>query len=226
MKILLISLLLILAFQVSFGQEKPKAEILDSIGPSNCEELKKRAHGFLTDISKDPNAVGYAVIYEKKDGIKRSNWNERLLMKTVELGKFNKNILKVVYGEKKENYGIEFWKVPKGVEKPNYVNEFLPDALPIPLKPFVFGYEDELDICPTFSVKTYVNILKSNPTFNTHIVVTGNPNYILEDFVKNTLKYLTKDHKISRSRIKFFFIKKKNVISSAEYWLVPKKKHN
>lgn len=228
MKNLLTLLLLIFTFQISFGQEVPEAEIYDKIGYGGCHDIKMRAVDFVVELSKDPNSIGYAVIHERIDGKKRTELIERIvahsayLLNLEYMGLVNRPILRVVYGEPRENFEIEFWKVPKGAKEPNYTSEFFPEKLPVPLKPFIFGSEYEGGSCPTFSIERYVSILKANPSFNAHIVV--NTDYSFQDFVKETLKDLTNEHKISRSRIKFFYIKKRNDIFLAEYWIVPNKK--
>lgn len=229
MKNLLTLILLISAFQVSFGQEKPKAEIYDKIGLWTCHDVKMRAVDFAIELVKDQNSIGYAVVYEKKGGKKRTEIIENVIKNSVYLidldriGAVKRPTIRLVYGEPRDNFEIEFWKVPKDADVPKFQNEFLLPQIPDPLKPFIFGTEAGENICPTFSTESYVNFLKLNPTFNAHIVVVGGRDFMRSDFTDSLLKYLTTENNVQRSRIRFFFTKKKDDFSHIEYWIVPKK---
>lgn len=62
-KNLFVLIILFVTIQICFGQEKPKAELIDEFGDTSCENLIAGQDFLLSSLQSDPTAVGYAVIY-------------------------------------------------------------------------------------------------------------------------------------------------------------------
>ena len=88
-KILLILLILFDSFQICFGQEKPKAELIDEFGNITCEDLIARQDNLIALLQNDPTAVGYVVIYGKKDDLRGSWRNKRFIDGQTESRRFD-----------------------------------------------------------------------------------------------------------------------------------------
>lgn len=227
MKIILTFLLLISAFQFCFGQEQPKAVLVDTFHKLACEDLRIHTSFFLTELSKESNSKGYAVIYEGKDGQNPSSWFEQALIGSIYVHRFKRELLQVVYGEKREHFEVEFWKVPVDAEKPKYLTEspFYKISNLTLTKPFVFGVdaEDEM-VCPTFSRQIFADVLKANTNLKGRIVIFNLPKSQKKEIVENFSKLLSKDNKIPRNQYDFFFTKDRRGWYFIEFWLLPKRR--
>ena len=89
-------------------------------------------------------------------------------------------------------------------------------------RPFMFGYEDENGICPTFVPKAFAKLILNNPGSRGHIVVRVgddpmiNRNYFADWWIKE----LVEKQGIPRKRLRLFFAKGKG-LTGAEFWFVP-----
>ncbi len=51
----LVFIILFTAFQICFGQEKPKATLFDEFGKANCEDFWARFDNFFYELQNDHN---------------------------------------------------------------------------------------------------------------------------------------------------------------------------
>ena len=59
-------IILLVSFQVIFGQEKSKTELVDEFPNLPCDPLLSRTDGFVFLLQNEPTATGYIVIYGEK----------------------------------------------------------------------------------------------------------------------------------------------------------------
>lgn len=218
-KILHILICLFVVSQISFGQEKPKAILVDEFGNISCDDFLARIDGLFNELQNEPNSQGYVVIYGKKDYLRRKIAYELWTNGAIKFRNFDSSRIIKVRGAETENIKIQFWKVSIGADKP-YFNEASWNFVFQP-KTKLFIFHDDLEqICSSVSFeKVFAEYLNANPQSRGHIVIYEKS---LKQFEKQKRKIqdLLKD--IPSNRLRYFFIKRGN--SNTEYWLVPGKR--
>jgi hypothetical protein len=233
MKIIKISfflLLLFTAFQFSFGQQKPKAEMIHELGlVGGCENYWASIDLLLDKLVDENESVGYIVLYGNKDNViqtiiykewvaghlKRRKLDDRFKM-------FDENRLKVVRGKPSANFKIEMWKVSSDAEK-SFVefNTNFEYSLAIK-KPLIF-YDNNFDpggLCPYLdSQKVFADFLQANPNLYGNVVIYENS---LSNFYKAKKEMLKYMKNISQNRLRFFR-STNSWDGSYELWFIPDK---
>ena len=219
-------IILFASIQICFGQERPKAELIDEFGLIGCEGILSRIDNFMVEIMNEPNSVGYAVIYGKKNKALDSLQYEGWINGNVRFRRFNEDRLITIRGKEQDNLKIELWIVPAGIEKPFFTeSKWNLDLSGI--KPFIF-FADNYDagICPGNPLATYAELLFANPNFRGHIVFQDKTDKKFRIREKEILDELVNYYKIPRNRLKLFYDKDKNYpyhFTNVEFWLVPKR---
>ena len=214
------------SLQLGFGQEKPKAELIDEFGDITCEELIARQDNLMSSLNNDPTAVGYAVIYGNKNDYKKV-WRAKFYIGGhIEFRNFNEERLIIIRGKEAEDLRIQFWKVPAGAEKPAFEELNWNFTLSANRKPFIFlstGWEGgPCDI--GLQLKTYANYLVANPSIRGNVVVFAKSKSEFQDEKEKISGKLTNNYKIPSNQLRFFHQKIKDEYSYTELWLVPQKK--
>jgi hypothetical protein len=226
-KYLFVSIILFAFFQTCFGQEKPKAELIDEFGLIGCEGILSRIDNFMVEIMNEPNSIGYAVIYGKQNKALDSLRYESWINGNVRFRGFDVNRLVTIRGKEQENLEIELWRVPAGVEKP-FSTESKWNLDLSKTKPFVFFGDTYYDgICPGNPLATYAELLLANQTARGHIVFQDKTDKNFRNQKKEVLDKLVNYYKIPRHRLKLFYDIDKNYpheFINTQYWLVPRKK--
>ncbi len=227
-KMFLVLIILFVSFQIGFGQEKPKAELIDEFGKANCEDFWARFDNFFNVLQNEPTSTGYIIIYGEKNSLPANLGYEKLTNGIVRFRNLDPNRLVIIRGEEKDSIHIEFWKVPAGAENPTFVAGNW-DLTVKQNKPFILrGYSEGDGICPTnTSIKLFADYLKSNPNMRAHIVITGKAIENFANTEKDLSNQLVNEHKISPNRLKFFYVKDKTFpydFADVEFWLVPQKR--
>ena len=227
-KTFFILLILFISLQICFGQEKPKAELIDNFGKVSCEEYWARLDNFFNLLHSEPTLTGYIILYGEKNSSHTNLRYERITDGIVKFGNRERSRLVIIRGTEKDSVQIEFWKVPAGAENPPFfVGE--KDLTVKQNKPFILkGYSDGDGICPiNTSAKLFADYLSASPNMRAHIVITGKPTNNFVNTEKDLLNQLVNEYKISSDRLKFFYVKAKTFpyeFANVEYWLVPRKK--
>lgn len=224
-KIFFILLILFVSLQICFGQEKPKAELIDEFGKISCEEYWARLDNLFTLLHSKPTLTGYIILYGEKNSLYTNLRYERITDGIVRFGNRERSRLVIIRGAEKENIHVQFWKVPAGAENPPFLAGET-DLTVKQNKPFILGgYSAGGGICPTnTSVKLFADYLSANPNMRAHIVITDKPTKNFIDSKKDLLNQLVNEHKISPDRLKFFYVKDKTYpfeFADVEYWLIP-----
>lgn len=222
-KTFLVLLILFAFFQICFGQEKPKAMLVDEFPRLQCDDFLARIDNLATQLSNEPDSTGYIVTFGKKNRNLYNFGYEQLLKNALISLRRDRSRYVFVHGEDMENLAIQFWVVPAGADKPQYVEGNWSYELKLN-KPFIFQktiWED--DICPNFpNVELYSKFLLSNQNLHGNIVISEKSLRKFRQVKRELSNELVENYKVRRSRIKFFFVKED--ISGLEFWLVPRKK--
>lgn len=223
MKILLTFLLMILAFQFSFGQEKPKAELQEIIGPTNNDNLLSRVQNLSHSLEEKDTA--YIVISSTDDNQLFKYKTERKI-KGCFYPKFPSNKLVIVYDENKNEDLTEFWRVPFGAIPPRNPDETKKDFTLSKSQNKVLLYSGswEEDYCRTnFDLEFYSKFLLANPHLFGKISVLAKTQKQGLNKVFSISQTLIKKFKVPKSQLKISYTWN-NVWDYEDYWLVPKKK--
>ncbi len=225
-KIFLVLAMLLGSFQICLGQQEPTANLIDEFGKVACEELIARQDNFMGLLKNDPSAIGYAVIYSKKDDHIKILRDERFISGHIEFRGFDEERLLIIRGKESEDFQIQFWKVPAGAEKPDFKESRQNFSLSAIRKPFIFnstGWEG--GPCSIgLQLKTYSNYLTANPNAHGNIVVFAKSRNEFQEEREKISDKLTKNYKISMNQLRFFHQMIKDEYSYTELWLVPPKK--
>lgn len=119
----------------------------------------------------------------------------------------------------------QFWKVVEGTDISFKDAVLWVEEVPDVSRPFVFGYADEINICPTFVPRAFAKLILDNPGSIGRIVVE-----VGKDSVENRFAFaerytdeLVEMQRVPRKRLRLIFKKGKDG-TSAEFWFVPNQK--
>lgn len=221
-KTFFILIIFIASFQICFGQDNPKAELIDEFGNINCDDFLARNEGFYRVLQENPGSQGYAVISGKNDELRKKVNYELLIKGAIAINRFDVSRITTIRGAESENFKVQFWQVPPGAAKPDFKESKWNFVFPPQTKPFSF-YDNIREICPPISFETvYAEYLNANPQARGHIVIYAKSLKTYNKF-RNEARDLLKD--IPINRLRFFHIKRNfsDNYANIEYWLVPRK---
>ncbi|PYS90566.1 MAG: hypothetical protein DMF62_04460 [Acidobacteria bacterium] len=170
-RIYLIAILL-LAFGVGApGQEPPKAVLVDEFGRIPCEDLLARLDVFVQGFGTFPNDQAIVVTFpEDRDPTAKSR--TKFVLSRFESAQIEDR-LKLYLGKPNGSLETQFWRLPPGANFPNAeATQWYEPKLDL-RKPFVFGYEDENQICPIFVPRKFGELIMNNPGSKAHFVRTS-----------------------------------------------------
>lgn len=222
MKILLTSFLLILAFQVCFGQEKAKAELVSDDTVYNCCDLQNRFYNFAEDIYKSEKTVGYIVIYNERNNLQKSLYYESVLLAILSRFNDNKKIF-LIRGKTENIIRFEFWKVPQNAEFKISEAEwdFTMSKLQKSLNLSEFYAEA---LCGQKGIeKHFSERLSANPQLRGHLIINAKSKKNFRQKESTLIAELTNNYKIAKNQLKTFFVKNTEY-DFVEFWLVPKRR--
>lgn len=216
-------LILLSGFETGFGQEAPKAILVDKFDAMTCKIAMAKLDAFYTDLAKNPNSTGYIVIYPDKTSIKKGFAYERWIKNYIVFKKYDAKRVVTLRGSKSAAPRIELWNVTFGADQSFYVEEKWTPAFPEVNKAFVFVSFYADTICPSFNLRDYADFLLSDTNLRGHLVVFNKSPRESQREAQNWLAALTKDYKIPRNRLRVFFAK--NISApEIEFWIVPRRK--
>jgi hypothetical protein len=101
-------------------QENPKAKLVEAISTtdSSCEHRRAVMDTFLSELSNNPSAQGYVVIYRITLPVWLAKSRSNELRKHLEMRRFDASRVTIVEGSSQGDPEIEFWLVPPGAENP------------------------------------------------------------------------------------------------------------
>lgn len=234
-KLFFLVLLLLLTFQSSFGQGN--STLFDEFGALECEDFWARLDNFIVETVKDPNSVGYIVIYGKKKAILKNlrfesyangileNIESKQLLKSE---MFKKERFKIIRGKEEKDIRIQLWKSSSHSSNSFYQPATWSYVLPQTVKPFIFtAYSYGDGVCPSTSyIKLFADFLSANSNARGHLVIRDRAKQKIRQKENEVLEELISKYKVSRIQIKIFYDLDKNYpydFTDVEFWFVPKK---
>ncbi len=213
--------LLILLFATAMYAQEPTAVLYDEFGDLNCEDILARADAFGSAMSNNPASVAVILIDPPSMRPEKAQIRRRLISSTLQLRGLEPERLSFYQGEAGEDLRTQFWRVPAGADLPAKATQqwSMPDS--DVSRAFIYGYQDELAICPTFVPKAFAKLIMDNPGSRGHIVVTSDKNAMVNKyyFASEWIKTLVEIYGVPRNRLRLFF--KKGDEAGAEFWFVP-----
>lgn len=218
-KILFTIFILSVSFQISFGQENPKAVLIDEFGDINCEFLLAKLDYFYVTLQNNPAATGYVVISEKKEDNRRSFRYRSWIHGNTNFRRFDLNRLTIIRDNTAENLKIQFWLVPLGADAPNSSNLGWDSSFPVS-KPEMFYSENDAYICPGEELLRFSEILTEQTELRAHFVINTES---IKAFNERKKELSNEFKEVPANRLRFFYVRNR-INSYVEYWLVPPKK--
>jgi hypothetical protein len=228
----LLFFLVFLTIAVS-AQGPPKAVLVEEHGQLPCDDSLGRLDNWYSELSKDPNSTGLAVISirpeEKHLSVFRQN-----LMESNALFRGASKVLKLKYvrANSSEDLKVQLWRIPAGAEEPRIENVDNTFVLPSHITPFLLGkeYPDYLgadNICPgePSDQRIFASFLKDNQSARGNIVVRERTVAKAQEKavrIRNAFKRL---YRIPPARLRVF-PRKRTVPANylepiVEYWYLP-----
>lgn len=218
------SLLSLAAVQFCFSQEKPKAELVCKFGAVINDTPQALFDNFHSSVH-NTNSKGYVIVHGTKDEPLTNYIVERRIKGCFRWSKRSDVDFVFLLGENREEFEVEFWKVPHGADKPAYIEkprDYKLVGLIEPIKVHMLSIDEEY--CPLyFDMKFYSQFLKANSNLVGKIVIYEKT---LKSYQREKRKYsreLIKANGVSVQQINFARGKYYGD-PDAEFWYIPKKK--
>lgn len=224
--------LLIVLLTASFtivSQDLPKPVLSTEFGMLPCEHIHAQTDGFAQEIKTDAGSRAVILINPPIEHPQEATRRRRLMVSSfLQLQGVDKTRFTFYKAGRSEDGEIrtQFWFLPAGahLSMNDWVmwNEEPPDTS----RAFRFGYEDEMNICPTFVPRAFAKLILENAGSRGHIVVEVGGYGIIDKFyfADQLIKELV-EMGVPRKRLRLFFTKGKPKDSTgAEFWFVPVKK--
>ena len=172
-KSFLILITLLASFQICFGQEKPKAILVDEFSKIECDDFLSRIDNFHIQLKNDSTSQGYAVISGDNSNLRVKLAYELWINGAIKTMKYDGNRIVKVRSKEIGEPKMQLWIVPSGVEKPDFKEITWNFVFPPKTKPFIF-HDDFEQICSSVAFeKIFTEYLMANPNSRGHIVIYG-----------------------------------------------------
>jgi hypothetical protein len=224
---IIIFLLLPLAAE---GQQLPKPVLIDEFGWITCGDLVSRTDSLAAELKEEPDSKAFIIIRPPTVRPERGpqsfrRWiSSTLQLRGVESDRFS---FYRDHGSANE-IRTQFWKLVPGANPPSTDSVLWNEEVTEPdtTRAFIFGYEDELGICPTFVPKSFAKLILDNPGSRGHVVISvgDDPSLGKFYFAEQWIKELVGKQGVPRNRLRLFFKKGKGLMV-AEFWFVPARKN-
>jgi hypothetical protein len=209
-----------------FGQEVPKAVLVDEHGQLACDDSLGRLDVFYAELAKNPGDRGLFVISGRPEIKHRVAFREGLIEahtrdRGVDAGRFD-----FVRAVSDGDLMVQYWRIPPGADRPVISNVDKTYSLPSSIKPFMLGaeYSSGDGICPEVNdFPIFVKFLKDNPEARGNIVVRERTLGRAEAKGRRVVRELGAKG-IARSRIRVFTGTRgadDHNVPVVEYWFLP-----
>lgn len=226
-RILLTALLLVAFTAGAVGQESPTAELIDEFGLLVCDSILGRVDNLAFGLQNEPGSIAVILIYRPTVQPTQAEKRRKLISSALQNRGIESERYRFFLNERSPDGQIrtKFWKVPPGATAP--LDESRPWNEPPPdvSHRFMFGYEDETGICPTFVPRAFANLLLDSPgSIGRVVIIVGNDPLVERfGFAKQWIDQLVGQYGVSRKRLRLVFRKSKDE-TGAEFWFIPAKK--
>ena len=227
-KTFFILLILLVSLKICFGQEKPKAELIDNFTQSPCDETMARVDNFTTILRNEPESKGLVISFGLKDKNLRNLRYEQFFKDAVKgriRYQFDVKRVTFIRGANEEKLRVQLWKIPANADLPAYETGNWSYSLADQKKPFIYYARAWFDdICPpTTDSELYSKLLLANPNFRGHLLIYTESTKKFRKVRNDLSKEIINTYKVPRTQLKFFYVKSKRENFNIEHWLVPRK---
>lgn len=226
LRILFFTLLLLpLTVKSFFAQEKPKAVLFMEFEETNCDSLQVNLYEFLVQLNKNPNSKGYVLMNGGKSNnapFRKYFWEMEMKADLAFIG-IEKDQINFLQGKDKDVSKTQFWVIPEGADKPNFIEEVWDYKFPSDIKPFIIDKDSWIgEVChASYNTDFYSKVLLANPNLKGHLVIYSKSINKFNKRESELLKELVNKNKVPLQQLKFFYVKSK--VADVEYWFVPNK---
>ncbi|MBX3289556.1 MAG: hypothetical protein KF855_09430 [Acidobacteria bacterium] len=216
------ALIAIFAFFVA-AQNTGEAVLVTEFGRTPCGDMIARQDYLFHELSKDPKAIGYAIIFSDADSLENARRVELTLNGQTEFRKFDDSKFRVVHAVGQFGLNVQFWIVPEGADLPPYEPVNWP--LGTSRKPFIFNRSDgDVGPCPSgHQFKVYADILNSYPGSKGHVVLWTRTKRQFEKEKERVERDLVRKYSLGAGKIRYFYFRQRDNCPRWEYWVVPKR---
>jgi hypothetical protein len=216
--------ILILAFcSVVVGQEPPKASLIDEFGALPCEFVLAKTDALASEIRKEPAATAAVIIFRPSTHPARAENRRRLISSTLQLRGIEGERFHFYSGGPSPDDEIrtQIWMQPAYAPSPAGNAETWNEPSPNPSRAFLYGYSDEVDICPTFVPAAFAKLILDNPGSRGKVLITIGNDSIVEkySYAAEWIRTLVEVNGIPRKRLRLQFAK--GTETGAEFWFMP-----
>ena len=211
----------------AISQTRPEANLINEFGPMPCGHIHAWTDASAEEIKKDPTSRLAILLYPPTTRPEQARIYRLQISRFLQLRGLDTDRYSFYKSELPETQiRTQFWKLQPGSEQPfaDAVrwNEDPPDTS----RPFVFGYEDEINICPTFVPRVYARLLRETPGSRGHVVINSGKDAMTDNFsfAEQVMKELVESEGVPRRRLRLFFTKADRNSTFAEFWFVPARK--
>lgn len=207
-------------FGSTSGQETPKAVLVDEFGFLQCGDLLARLDAFMVELQNNPSDRGYVLISEAKRYPKAF---QRIVETSIFTRRFDRERISIVLVGKEMGSEGQFWRVPLGADAPTFKHIALPE--PDLTKPFRYGSDDRVGICPTFSPDLFAKLILDNPGSMARVVIAGPTVSSRLQTAKDVRETFERYTKLPADRISFYYVHRpEESMWETEYWFIPAKR--
>jgi hypothetical protein len=210
----------------TIAQEAPKAVLVDEFGELPCEDILARTDYLASELQRDPTLAASIVISPPRERPSLAQGRRKLISSTLQLRGVSSDryIFRKMPVSSDGKMATRFWKIPLGAEPPGDNSFIWKEVAPATDRPYIFGFVDDIDICPTFVSRAFAKLLLGNPGARGNIVVIDSKyatatKYKVADL---WIKEFTESHGLPRNRLRLFFSMGDE--PGVEFWFVPAKK--
>lgn len=201
--------------------------MVDEFGRVTCEDLIARTEVFAAHIMSEPREKALIVIHPPTIRPELAATRFLLISSTLQLRGLEQDRYAFYRGKpvSTDDIRTQFWKLPHGADPPFTETALWNPEVPDISRPFMFGYEDENGICPTFVPKAFAKLILEDSGSRGHIIVRVGDDPMIDRFyfADGWIKELVEKQGIPRKRLRLFFTKRKG-LTGAEFWFVPAQK--
>ena len=209
-----------------FGQEGPRAVLVDEHGQLPCDDSLGRLDVFFAELAKNPGDRGLFVISGRPEIKHRVAFREGLIEAHTRDRGVDAGRLDFVRALSDGDLMVQLWRIPPGADRPVIRNVDETYSLPSSTKPFMLGADyvyGEGSCTEVSDLAIFVKFLKDNPEARGNIVVRERTLGRAEAKGRRLVREFGAKG-IARSRLRVFTgIRRESdyEVAMVEYWFLP-----
>jgi hypothetical protein len=201
-----------------------QARLVDTFGKITCEEMLARTDVFRIELERETSSTGVVILWRGKTTAHYADRSRAIVWSSIRRNDFGLSERVNVYKiDDPDIAKTEFWIIPAGAKPPETAREVWSAEKDYDLtKPFMFGFEDDSGVCPTFVPREYAELIQVNPKILGKIIIHPERGRRPIDIARQWLRIFVSEYKLPRSRLKVVYGKRSDSVSYTEFWLEPR----